>query len=338
MFINVTPDYIEYADSGIYPMYPLQQVLPFEEFGPRLSRLSDLRRVNKVDFPTRLGNELARKLMNVSDKIWFINPDMDTGCSVLCDRLKGYQVGSLDLLAITYECDHVDAEGLVRAGVDHDPAAQAWVNGIRAYIKAGGEPGTFAANLDWGGVAWTFAWLMNTSHLKGMHILQALGYDFDEAMHMDAHGIESAGWQGPGNATILAQVHGEMFTENVYLASKIALDSAQPVTIDVGPVKDGENRPAHRITFENVRLTPQVAGLRITLPTGGIVFLRDMGLHPETGDVARKKGDEWRRMAQRTLAQRLIQATARGLNAMGIAHRWGFAQPPILAEFWKWPG
>lgn len=338
MFVNVARDYIEYSDSGIYPRYPIP-VQPVQIGTNSLFNLSpnndDYRRLNKTDFNTRLGNDLARKLANVSDKIWFLNPDMDTGCPIFNNRLGAYQVGSVDALTHTYYCDHIEAEELIREGVDHDPAQQAWVNGMRVYVKDGGNPATFEDGLQWNDYAHVFAWLMGYSPLRDMHILQALGFDFDEAQRMDAEFID---WHSNGSNTILCQARADQFIENVYLASKIALDSAQPVTIDVGPTPQGKDRPSQRITFENVRLSPQVAGLRITLPTDGIVFLRDAGLHPETGDVARLILGQWKRMPKRTLARRLIESTMKDIHAMSAAQHYGFQQPIVLSDFWNWEG
>lgn len=338
MLVHVDSSGVSYSNHQrrYVPSFPLQPVRFSDEnrhYTPgyvRHTGMFDVLQRDEFDKPKAF--ELMRRVMN-GEPLWFMHGGMDGPLcpnSIFKHRLKATQAKLLPLLCQTYDCDTVDAEGLVNAGVDHTPPEQAFASVCSFVAQTSGNEFDAPAPLGWRRYAEAIAWLMDVSEAARIPHLQSLGFDFDKAQKMDADACES--W-GTFIGTQFAIQAGERLIENVNIAAKVALDSPQPVTIDVGP-KDDEGKTDFTITFENVRLSPQVAGLRITMPTGGIVFLRDAYLHPETGDVCRHVHARSLRVSNRYIARRIVEQLANDTQC--LSEGWltpTYTRPP---EIWAY--
>lgn len=328
MFVHVTKGGVSYSIGHTrVPIIPDTSTVygdyPYENFTPgSIRRVSTFNTLHVEDFRTTKANNLARMLANPTEPVWFMNLSMDAPLwpnSIFKGRLAENQAKLLPLLCTTYDCSEVEAEELVAQGIDHTPPEQAYAS-VSAFLVA--VVGNVCASrypaspLYWRYGSDTFAWLMGDIASRDVPHLQSLGFDFDTALRIDGGIAES--WKTYAESLQAAMPLGEQLIENVNIAAKVALDSPQPVTIDVGP-KDDAGNTSFVITFENVRLSPQVAGLRITLPTGGVVFLRDVGINTETGDIVRRKHDTLRRVSNRHIARRIVEQLARDSEALSSA-------------------
>lgn len=121
-------------------------------------------------------------------------------------------------------------------------------------------------------VGWRFrakvaAWALNDARITTHPISHALGYRDSVMRRMEPAGTPWTPESAPQAIDAVKRV--EAFVRHVDVAAKVALDTPQPVTLDLSMGK---------VVFENVRVSPSIRGLRITLPTGGWRFYREAKL------------------------------------------------------------
>lgn len=164
------------------------------------------------------------------------------------------------------------------------------------------NPTMWNYGLSWVTRSQALSWMIQNPYASMHPVHQYFGYGFEAARHMDTSIVawpELDKYLGaPALIDLQRTVRG--FIDHVNIAAKCALDTPQPVTLDYGA------RDRHTITFENRRLSSSVRGLHITLPTGGLVFLRGAELVPGSGAILHKG----RAVPSRKIAMAIIEQTA----------------------------
>jgi hypothetical protein len=152
-------------------------------------------------------------------------------------------------------------------GLDHSWAQQNQVNFELKRLFLG-----LRSSTPWGHMqkALTLAWLCNCKEVANFAWPQAMSYNAEQAKRLepdlefnDSPSFMTHEWLKTQHAV-------GTFIAHVNVACSVALDTPQLLTLNIND--------HFLLEFKNVRIGPHIRGLRITLPTGGIVFYRDAQL------------------------------------------------------------
>lgn len=142
-----------------------------------------------------------------------------------------------------------------------------------AIVNAGREPRP-ADKIGWRSRARSFSWALGHPEVSSHPIAHAMGYTGTTMQRMEAHGVPWTPESPPQHIDAVNRV--KAFIRHCEVAVKLALDTPQPITLDMAP---------GRLAFEHVRISDSIKGLRVSLPTGGNLFYRDATLDRSTGKV-----------------------------------------------------
>lgn len=138
----------------------------------------------------------------------------------------------------------------------------------------------------------------------------------------------------PSSGVAEAREAFDAFAEHVFIAATCALDSPQLVTV-------GDAYASNLIRFRNTRLSPGLRGLLISLPTGGVHFLRDARYDLSFGAIRIRQGslgDASARIGKKALALRILRDCAMDFAWMAnFAERFHLDYPAALKAWKIWP-
>ena len=132
------------------------------------------------------------------------------------------------------------------------------------------------------GIGWRFrakvaSWALAQHALTSNPVSHAMGYRDSVVARMEPTGAPFTPETPPQDIDALRAMR--FFVDHVEVAAKVALDTPQETTLDLKPKGLGP------ITFQNVRMSREVRGLLVELPTGGMRFYREVMLAPGSGKI-----------------------------------------------------
>lgn len=194
-----------------------------------------------------------------------------------------------------------------------------------AIVNAGVAPRPLH-KIGWRSRARTFAWALGHAGIATHPVAHAMGYTGTTMQRMEAHGPPWTPESPPQDIDAVNKV--KAFIRHCEVAAKLALDTPQPITLELTP---GE------LVFEHVRISDSIKGLRVSLPTGGCVFYRDATLDRSTGKVMiHGRPAASRRIPMDvayTFAQDVYRATIWSIHFAGEAERHPVAHG--CSEWWS---
>lgn len=269
------------------------------------------------------------RAINQNEKIWFESIDFDfkyKGESYF--KHFGYeQLGVLDLLAFTYDVGHREIiSAIVNEKLDHDPVQQAYISlRYNAQKFSNVNIDSHRVKLDHVTYAQVLGWLLDNRNVTEQPWTSLFNYDHDAGRHVDTSMPPYDLGLLKTHAWVQARNLVQAFHEHLILACVVALDTPQPITIGT--------KAERLIVAENTRISPLIAGLRLTLPTGSVMFWRHARIDPQSGELLIRG----KRKSPRALAIAVVKQLAEDLLWLRLAATtFGQETPASLVDFMRW--
>lgn len=176
----------------------------------------------------------------------------------------------------------------------------------------------------WRSRARAFAWAMGDARIATHPVAHAMGYTGTTMQRLEAHGPPWTPESMPQHIDAVNAVRA--FIRHCEVAAKLALDTPQPITLTLVP---GD------LSFEHVRISGSIRGLRVSLPTGGVLFYRDATLDRSTGKIIYKGRPMASRRIPLDVAHNIALDVYRS-TMWGIHFAHGAEPHPVAGAFSKW--
>jgi hypothetical protein len=237
----------------------------------------------------------------------------------LLDECGTGQVGVLDALCRLYDANVAEIIEIVAQDADAGDCVPATMQLEFDTGARGLTPIDRAEDIGWRFRANVLGWALKNYHVGTHPVSHAMGYRESVMRRMEPAGVPWTPESPPQHIDALQAVR--FFVDHVDVAVRCALDTPQPVTLDLSMGK---------LTFENVRITKAVRGLRVTLPTGGALFYREASLLPGSGEVMLKSRKVPRRRIPMDIAYQLAADVVHMQRDHGLNNP--SEHPPHLVE------
>lgn len=233
----------------------------------------------------------------------------------------------LNAIQDTYGCNSVEAIALMISQHDYMGAPGGWSHDLMDRLTHCGVP--FPGPVD--GIGWRWratvaSWALHQHGLTTHPVSHAMGYRDSVVARMEPFGMAFTPETPPQAIDALQAMR--FFVDHVEVAAKVALDTPQTTTLHLKP------KGLEPITFQNVRMSRDVRGLLVTLPTGGMRFYRDAMLAPGSGRIIHGGRD----MPRRRIPFDLLVTMSHDMTLRKIARRENIDKGPceVLDSFDSW--
>lgn len=179
------------------------------------------------------------------------------------------------------------------------------------------------------GITWQFrakvaGWALAQHGCSSHPVSHAMGYRDSVVQRMEPSGVPHTPEAPPQDIDALQATR--FFVDHVEVACKVALDTPQGTTLHLKPTG------LEPIRFANVRMSRDVRGLRIILPTGGLLFYRDATLSPGNGSIIYNG----RAMPRRKIPFDIMTTMAHDLAITHMERRIIGGEHPALESYEQW--